>query len=173
VHLYSSFWRKSRSNRASPKQIQADATSPALQRAGAAPERAVPRLGVWALPRPEAALPQATRPTGAASESTPSSRRAPSGRRTPTDRRSVPRLPCRSHLPRPALTPRSVAVGPSAAGNRAGRHKGVAAPCIAPSHSPRSSRVVLLRQASSHGELQAPAGCVPKRAAPHLPSHLQ
>jgi hypothetical protein len=39
VHLYSNFWRKSRSNRASPKQFQADATSPALQRARA-PARA-------------------------------------------------------------------------------------------------------------------------------------
>jgi hypothetical protein len=62
VHFYSTFWSLTRSDRGTVKFFQADATSRRAASAGAAPVRAVPRLGVWAHPRTEAALPQATRP---------------------------------------------------------------------------------------------------------------
>jgi hypothetical protein len=67
-----------RSNKASPKQFRADATSPAPPRAGARPSAFEPP-GL----RLEAALPQATRPPRPPRSLAPSSHRAPTGRRTP------------------------------------------------------------------------------------------
>jgi hypothetical protein len=78
--------------------------------------------------------------------------------------------PCRSLLPRPALAPRSVAVGPSVAGKHAGRHKGVAAPLHRARPRPRSPPVPAI--GARRGELQAPAGCTPSRARLHRPWRL-
>jgi hypothetical protein len=166
------------SNRASLKQFQADATSPALQRASAPtrapyaastsePPRAFPRL----VPRSHA-RPKAT------SEFAPSSRRASVGEH-PTDRRTVRRSPCQALSPRPARAPRHAPSVPWSlacawVAYKRGRRPPPRArpPCHSPGRPPAPwpprRRSCHLRPAARQTKVASALPC-PYSSPPHLP----
>jgi hypothetical protein len=112
---YTATYRTGTRRRAAPVRPRAPRTVPPPWRPGRAPS-----LGTT---RPKAALEvPARRPHAAWRALTRRSRTTPwtTGRFRPP--------PCRALLPRPAHTPRDVAIGPSVAGRHACRHKGVTAP---------------------------------------------